>query len=276
MGIRSVFAVGIMLLGSAAAQQPATPKNQSSPAAKAQAAPAAKLPEAPAAKSSSSAFASQKEKASYALGLNIGTSLHRGGIPADQLDLAVLQQGLKDGMGGGKALMTEEEERVTLQQWQTELHAQMAAKNKSEGETFLAANKTKQGVTTLPSGLQYKILTAGTGPKPTAKDTVVCNYRGAFLDGTEFDSSSKHGGPSTFTVTGIIKGWTEALQLMPTGSKWQLFIPSDLAYGEQGRQGIPPNSTLLFEVELVSIKPPEPPKAPDQSPAPAAKPTPKS
>jgi len=269
MGIRSVFVVGIMLLGSAAAQQAATPKSQSSPAAKAQAAPAAKLPEAPSAKSPSSAFASQKEKASYALGMNIGSSLHRQGVPAEELDLDVLQHGLKDGIGGGKMLMTEEEERAALQQLQMELHAKMATKNKSEGESFLAANKAKQGVTVLPSGLQYKILTAGTGQKPTAKDTVVCNYRGTFLDGTEFDSSYKRGQPTTFPVTGVIKGWTEALQLMPTGSKWQLFIPSDLAYGEQGRPSIPPNSTLIFEVELVSIKPPEPPKAPEQPKAPA-------
>ena len=273
MGIRSMFVVGVMLLGSAMAQQPA-PKNQ--PAApKLQPSTAAKLPEAPAAKSQSSAFASQKEKASYALGMNIGSTLHRQGVPADELDLNVLQQGLKDAMGGSKTLMTEEEERATLQQWQMDLRAQMASKNKTEGEAFLAANKAKEGVTALPSGLQYKILTAGTGPKPTAKDTVVFNYRGTFLDGTEFDSSYKRGQPLTLPVTGVIKGWTEALQLMPTGSKWQLFIPSDLAYGEQGRASIPPNSTLIFEVELVSIKPPEPPKAPEQPQAPAPAPTPK-
>jgi FKBP-type peptidyl-prolyl cis-trans isomerase len=266
MGIRSMFVVGIMLLGSAVAQQPAASKSQPAAATKAQPAPAAKLPEAPAAKNPSSSFPTEKEKASYALGMNIGSTLHRQGVPGDQLDLNVLQQGLKDAMGGGKTLMTEEEERATLQQWQKDLHAQMATKNKSEGEAFLTANKGKEGVTALPSGLQYKILTAGTGPKPTAKDTVVCNYRGTFLDGTEFDSSYKRGQPSTFPVTGVIKGWTEALQLMPTGSKWQLFIPSDLAYGEQGRPSIPPNSALIFEVELVSIKPPEPPPAPAPAP----------
>ena len=133
---------------------------------------------------------------------------------------------------------------------------QQAAANKTEGEAFLAANKAKEGVVTLPSGLQYKILTAGTGPKPTASDSVVCNYRGTLIDGTEFDSSYKRGKPVTFGVGQVIKGWTEALQLMPVGSKWQLFIPSSLAYGEGGepRGGIGPNATLIFEVELLSIQ----------------------
>jgi FKBP-type peptidyl-prolyl cis-trans isomerase len=118
-------------------------------------------------------------------------------------------------------------------------------------------NKTKEGVVTLPSGLQYKILTEGTGPKPTGTDIVSCNYRGTLLNGTEFDSSYKRGQPASFPVTGVIKGWTEALQLMPVGSKWQLFIPSDLAYGERGadpHSGIGPGATLIFEVELLSIQ----------------------
>jgi FKBP-type peptidyl-prolyl cis-trans isomerase FklB len=132
---------------------------------------------------------------------------------------------------------------------------QAAEANKKEGEAFLAANKTKEGVITLPSGLQYKILKEGNGPKPTAADTVVCNYRGTFLNGTEFDSSYKRGQPLTFPLRGVIRGWTEALQLMPAGSKWQLFIPSDLAYGPRGAGGvIGPSATLVFEVELISIK----------------------
>jgi len=128
-------------------------------------------------------------------------------------------------------------------------------KNKAEGEAFLAANKSKEGVVTLPSGLQYKILTAGIGPKPTASDQVNCNYRGTLIDGTEFDSSYKRGKPATFGVGQVIKGWTDALQLMPIGSKWQLFIPSSLAYGERGGPGgaIGPNEALIFEVELLSI-----------------------
>jgi FKBP-type peptidyl-prolyl cis-trans isomerase len=131
-----------------------------------------------------------------------------------------------------------------------------AEPNRKEGEAFLAANKTKEGVVTLPSGLQYKVLTEGNGPKPTVTDTVVCNYRGTLINGTEFDSSSKHGGPATFQLGRVIRGWTEALQLMPAGSKWQLFIPSDLAYGERGTPGgdIGPNATLIFEVELISIQ----------------------
>jgi FKBP-type peptidyl-prolyl cis-trans isomerase FklB len=264
MEIRPMFVVGIMLLGSAVAQQPAAPKNPPPPA-KAQPTPATKLPEAPKSQGSA-AFATSKEKASYALGMYFGSVLNRQGVAIDDVDLDVLQHGLKDAAGGGKTLLTEEEERATLQQWQTDMRAQVAAKNKKEGEAFLAANKSKEGVVTLPSGLQYKILSAGSGPKPTATDTVSCNYRGTFIKGTEFDSSAKAGKPVTFPLNGVIKGWTEALQLMPTGSKWQLFIPSDLAYGEQGRGPIPPNSTLIFEVELVSIQPPkaaEPPKAPE-------------
>jgi FKBP-type peptidyl-prolyl cis-trans isomerase FklB len=144
--------------------------------------------------------------------------------------------------------------------------------NKKEGDAFLAANKTKEGVVTLPSGLQYKILKEGNGPRPTASDSVVCNYKGTLINGTEFDSSYKRGEPATFPVTGVIKGWTEALQLMPVGSKWQLFIPPDLAYGPRGTPGGPigPNATLIFEVELISIKDKNPP--PDKVPAPGAAP----
>jgi FKBP-type peptidyl-prolyl cis-trans isomerase FklB len=127
--------------------------------------------------------------------------------------------------------------------------------NKKAGDAFLAANKTKEGVVTLPSGLQYKILKEGTGPKPTPADSVVCNYRGTLIDGKEFDSSYKRGQPATFPVGQVIKGWTEALQLMPVGSKWQLFVPPDLAYGDRGAgPDIGPGATLIFEVELISIK----------------------
>jgi FKBP-type peptidyl-prolyl cis-trans isomerase FklB len=239
-----------------------------------------KLPEAPAAKTqspaptSASPFKDQKEKASYALGMNVGNGLRRQSV---DIDPNVFAQGMKDAISGGKTLLTDEEAMATLQQLQTELRAkqeekrkQAAETNQKEGDAFLAANKTKEGVVTLPSGLQYKILTPGTGPKPTASDTVSCNYKGTLIDGTEFDSSAKHGGPATFTVGGVIKGWTEALQLMPVGSKWQLFIPPSLAYGERGAGGdIGPNSTLIFEVELVSIQPKEPaPQGKDSTPPP--------
>ena len=157
------------------------------------------------------------------------------------VDPAILARGLKDGLTGGKTLLTDEEAQAAITAVQNEMRKKQqekmqeaAAANKKEGDAFLAANKGKEGVVTLPSGLQYKILKEGTGPKPTASDTVVCNYRGTLINGTEFDSSYKRGQPATFPVSGVIKGWTEALQLMPVGSKWQLFIPSDLAYGDRG------------------------------------------
>ena len=139
-------------------------------------------------------------------------------------------------------------------QKQRELAAEKAPENRKRGEAFLAANAKRQGIVTLPSGLQYEIVQEGTGLKPTTADTVVCHYRGTFIDGKEFDSSYKRGEPAEFPVTGVIKGWTEALQLMKVGAKWKLYIPSDLAYGRSGRGGIGPNETLLFEIELVGIK----------------------
>jgi FKBP-type peptidyl-prolyl cis-trans isomerase FklB len=158
-----------------------------------------------------------------------------------------------------KAVMTDLQSQV--RQKQEEKRQALAESNKKDGAAFLAANATKPGVVTLPSGLQYKVLTAGTGAKPTATDSVVCNYRGTLLNNTEFDSSYKQGQPMTFPVSGVIKGWTEALQLMPVGSKWQLFIPADLAYGERPQGPGGPNATLVFEVELLSIQPKTPPAA---------------
>jgi FKBP-type peptidyl-prolyl cis-trans isomerase len=201
-----------------------------------------------------------KDKQSYAMGMNIGTTLHRQGLT---LDPALVARGLKDAQAGSKTAMTEDEARTALTQLQNDVRQKMEAKahaegesNRKEGDDFLAANKSKAGVVALPSGLQYKILSEGTGPKPTASDTVKCNYRGTLINGKEFDSSAKHGGPATFTVGGVIKGWTEALQLMPVGSKWQLFIPPDLAYGDRGAGAdIGPGETLIFEVELLSIEP---------------------
>ena len=214
------------------------------------------------------ALTTRTQKFSYALGMYLG-----GGNAqmlkkqAVDFDPALVGQGVKDAMAGGKTRLTEEEMKAVLTEVQNEKTQEVANKNKSEGDAFLAANKGKEGVVTLPSGLQYKILTAGTGAKPTASESVVCNYRGTLVNGTEFDSSYKRGQPATFPVTGVIKGWTEALQLMPVGSKWQLFVPSSLAYGENGqpRGGIGPNTALLFEVELISIeKPKEDKKADDK------------
>jgi FKBP-type peptidyl-prolyl cis-trans isomerase FklB len=260
----NLFAAASILLGSllaqaqtpAAAPSPATPaKTHTTPAAKAHHATAAKKTAAPL------TLTTPKDKVSYAIGMNFGTVLHRQSV---EVDPAILLQGLKDSMAGGKTLMTEDEEHATLMELQMELRKkeqeqmQMAEQaNKKEGDAFLAANKSKEGVVTLPSGLQYKILQQGTGPKPTINDTVVCNYRGTLLNGKEFDSSYKHGQPVTFPVNRIIKGWMEALPLMPVGSKWQLFVPPDLAYGERSAgPDIGPDSTLIFEVELLSIKKP--------------------
>ena len=272
-----ILAVGIMLLGSAQAQDTPAAKTEPAPAAKTQTAPAAKTAKTPAAKAAPAKPAAKtpgaaanktgavttlkttKEKFSYALGMNLGANFHKQSVDVDPNLVAA---GIRAAMAGGKTLLTEAEAQAALAEVQGELRkkqmekAQVTGeKNKKEGDAFLAANKSKEGVTALPSGLQYKVLTAGTGPKPSASDSVVCNYRGTLINGKEFDSSYKRGQPATFPVSGVIKGWTEALQLMPVGSKWQLFIPSTLAYGERGAGGdIGPNATLIFEVELISIE----------------------
>ena len=287
IALPTIFMAGLVLLGSALAQQ-STTKSQSAPAKSPSAAPAKSQPTPPStakpaasptpAKSEApSPFASQKDKVSYALGMNIaaslGTNLKRQGV---ELNTDVLAQALKDGLNGGKTLMTEEEAQNTLRQFSTELQAKQEEKmkqagenNKKEGEAFLAANKSKPGVVTLPSGLQYKIVKPGTGPKPAATDTVVANYRGTLINGTEFDSSYKRGEPLTIPVSGVIKGWTEALQLMPVGSKWELYIPSDLAYGARGAGAdIGPNSTLIFEIELLSIQGKDAQGSPSAAPSP--------
>ncbi len=260
-----LLAAGMMLLGNALAQQtPAAPATQPTPPASGSAAAktsTATTKKAPVTAKSATTLTlkTQKEKASYALGMKIGGDLRRQSVNT-AVDPAITARGLKDALAGTKALLTEEEEKAALMQLQTEIRSKQEAKakeasapNRKDGDAFLAANKGKEGVVTLPDGLEYKIITAGTGAKPTASDTVTVNYKGTLIDGTEFDSSYKRGQPATFPVGGVIKGWTEALQLMPVGSKWQLFIPTDLAYGDAGRPGIPPGATLVFEVELVSI-----------------------
>jgi FKBP-type peptidyl-prolyl cis-trans isomerase FklB len=272
--IQTFLAAGVMLMGNALAQTPsATPQTPAAkkPAAKTTSSAATKTGTTVAKPGEVTTLTTDKQKAGYAIGMNWGTNLHRQEVDVDS---AALLQGLKDGFAGAKTLMTEDEARAALNKLQGEIQARMQVKAKEEeaaSKGFLSANKGKEGVVTLPSGLQYKILTAGTGPKPAASDTVVCNYRGTLVNGTEFDSSYKRGEPAEFAVNRVIKGWTEALQLMPVGSKWQLFIPSDLAYGEHGppNSGIGPNATLIFEVELISIKDKTPPAA---APAPAAAP----
>ena len=209
------------------------------------------------------AFKDPKEKASYSIGANWGNSLKRQEV---EVDLEATIKGLRDGLAG-KSVLTDQELREVLNSLNQDIRAKMEEKrkhlgetNKQEGEKFLAENKTKPGVITLPSGLQYKVLAEGSGESPKSNDVVTANYRGTLLDGTEFDSSSKSGQPLVRPANMLIKGWTEALQLMKPGAKWQLFIPPDLAYGERGSGAqIGPNATLIFEMELVSFKPPSPP-----------------
>lgn len=201
-----------------------------------------------------------KEKLSYALGMNLARQFKGQAVDVDP---TAFTRGFRDALAGAKTALTEDEARAVMMAFEKEMRSKQAAmmaeaaeKNRKEGETFLAANKSKEGVVTLPSGLQYKIVKAGTGPKPTLDDTVVCHYKGTLINGTEFDSSYRRNEPAKFPVKGVIRGWTEALQLMPVGSTWQLFVPSTLAYGERGAGAvIGPNQTLIFEVELLSIQP---------------------
>jgi len=195
-----------------------------------------------------------KQKASYALGLLYGTNLKK---QAEEIDPELFAQGFRAAISGEKPLLSLEESQEALKALGDQMKAKQAETSKVQTEsnkTFLAENKTKPGVKTTPSGLQYKVLKEGTGRTPKATDTVSVNYRGTFVDGKEFDSSEKHGGPASFPVNKVIKGWTEALQLMKEGGKLQLFIPAELAYGANPPPGIPPNSTLLFDVELLTIK----------------------
>jgi FKBP-type peptidyl-prolyl cis-trans isomerase len=252
---QNLLVAGLFLLGSAAAQQ--TPATGTTPA-KPRQSTGTTTHHTAAAKPKPLVLATEKDKQSYAIGLSVGKGLHRDAIDVEP---KFMLQGIEDALADGKVLLTDDQIKTVMTDLQTQVRQKQEEKrqaaaesNKKDGAAFLAANANKEGVVTLPSGLQYKVLVAGTGPKPTATDSVVCNYRGALLDNTEFDSSYKRG-PATFPVSGVIKGWTEALQLMPTGSKWQLFIPSDLAYGERGREPIGPNSTLVFELELLSIQP---------------------
>ncbi|MBA3065249.1 FKBP-type peptidyl-prolyl cis-trans isomerase [bacterium] len=200
----------------------------------------------------------QKNKASYTVGWDIGTNIKSQGV---DLDVELLTDGLEDALAGKKSLLTEEERRNTMQELseelqkrQSEISRESAGKNKTEGEEFLKMNLSKEGVKTTASGLQYKVIKKGTGAAPTKNDTVTVNYSGTLIDGTEFDSSYKRGQPATFPVGGVIRGWTEALQLMKAGAKYELFIPSELGYGERGSgRTIGPNAVLIFTVELISV-----------------------
>ncbi|MEO5667633.1 MAG: FKBP-type peptidyl-prolyl cis-trans isomerase [Bdellovibrionota bacterium] len=196
----------------------------------------------------------QKKKVSYVIGQQIGESMKTQGV---DIDVDVLATSIKDVLKGNKAQLTPEEMRATMMAAQQEMMAKQSKEgeaNAKKGSDFLEANKSKEGVKVTASGLQYKVITPGKGATPTDKDSVVCHYKGTLIDGTEFDSSYKRNEPAEFPVTGVIHGWTEALKTMKEGEKRQLFIPSDLAYGPQGRPGIPPNSVLIFDIELIKVK----------------------
>ena len=204
-------------------------------------------------------FRSPMDQVNYGIGVEVVRNFKNQGI---EVDLDMVIKGMKDGLSG-KILVSEKELRKTMTAFQTELRQKQATTrkfaaqdNRKKGDAFLAENKTKEGVVTLPSGLQYKILRAVDGKKATDADTVECNYRGNLIDGTEFDSSYESGKPATFRVSeGVILGWKEALKLIPVGSKWQFFIPPQLAYGDRGAgRQIGPGETLIFEVELLAIK----------------------
>ena len=241
--IATLLAAGLALSGTVLAQQATPPSTTPAPAA--------------------SEFKTDMEKNSYAIGIDIGgnvaKSLKRSEIDVDP---AMLLRGFKESFNGEKLLMTDEEMKDILTKLQADTKVKLEAKakaaaetNKKEGEEFLAANKSKEGIVSLPDGLQYKVLKQGDGPKPTATDTVECNYRGTLINGKEFDSSYKRGQPVSFGVGQVIKGWGEILGLMPVGSKYQVFIPAELAYGTRGSGAdIGPNATLIFEIELISIK----------------------
>ena len=211
----------------------------------------------------------EDDKVSYSLGFSMGSNFKKDDL---KMNLEMFQKGMKDGFTGGKQILNEEEIKETMMAFQQKMRAKKQAEymkkmeerknqgeaNKEKGEKFLEENKTKEGVVTLESGLQYKILKKGTGASPKATDTVKCNYKGTTIAGKEFDSSYKRGEPATFALNRVIKGWTEGLQLMKEGGKWQFFIPSELAYGERGAgQNIGPNEVLIFEIELLGIEKPE-------------------
>src|SRR5258708_2170879 len=252
----AILALGLLACGVSAQQEPA--KAPTTPPAKAPAPPPKSPGAASQAPGAAPAFKTQKEKVSYAIGMEMGKGVKAQGIDVDP---GILAQGLKDGMSGAKPQMSEEELKQVItglqqemRQKQMQMQEAAAAENKTKGDAFLAENSKKEGVVVLPDGLQYKILTAGTGKKPAESDTVLCNYKGTFIDGQEFDSSTQAGKPVKLEVKDVIRGLKEVVERMGVGSKWQVFIPSNLAYGERGAGGvIGPNSTLVFEIEVVGI-----------------------
>lgn len=259
----AILTFALCAVGTGAQQSQQTPPKSTPPAqpSKAPASGQSSASKPPAAQTPApeSGLKTEKEKTSYAVGMEMGKGIKAQGIDVDQ---AVLMQGLKDALSDAKPQMSDLEVRqviVALQQQirQKQMEAQKAAaaENKAKGDAYLADNAKKPGVVALPDGLQYKVISAGQGKKPAESDTVLCNYKGRFIDGTEFDSSERAGRPVPFEVKNVIPGFKEVLQMMPVGSKWQVVIPANLAYGENGAANvIGPNSTLVFEIELVSIQ----------------------
>jgi FKBP-type peptidyl-prolyl cis-trans isomerase FklB len=200
----------------------------------------------------------ENDRVNYSVGYQIGGDFRRQGV---EMNAEALVQGIRDALSGAQPMMSPEEMNTTLKELkkrivtaERERRAEAARKNRADAESFMTENGKRQGVQTLPSGLQYRVIAEGTGETPKASDTVTVHYRGTLIDGTEFDSSYRRNKPATFGVSRVIPGWTEALQLMRAGDKWELYIPPKLAYGERGAGAkIPPNSALIFEVELISI-----------------------
>ena len=219
----------------------------------------------------------QKDKVSYSIGMQIGFNLSRQKV---DINPDVLAAGIKDSLAGKPQLNPDQVKEImaTFEKDMEQKQKESGEKNKAEGAKFLEENRKKEGVKTTASGLQYKVVKDGNGAQPKASDTVTVNYRGTLINGTEFDSSYKRGQPATFPVNGVIKGWTEALQLMKVGSKYQLFIPANLAYGDRAMgPALGPNSTLIFEVELVGIQPAQTPSpSPSLNPSPSPSPSPKT
>jgi FKBP-type peptidyl-prolyl cis-trans isomerase FklB len=213
-----------------------------------------------------------KDKVSYSVGLNVGTNFKKQG---QDLNPDALLAGVKDALSGKTPALTENELKETMEAWSKQMEDKQKVageKNAADATKFLADNKKKDGVKTTASGLQYKVMKEGTGAQPKETDSVTVNYRGTLINGTEFDSSYKRGQPATFPVNGVIKGWTEALQLMKPGSKYQLFIPPDLAYGPRAAgPDITPNSALIFEVELLEVKPAAASTGPSAPPSPSSR-----
>lgn len=249
---KSIVVVTMLVLSVAVYAQSGTKTKSLPPTANKTLSASAKTKPGPSA-AAGSAIKTGSDSLSYALGLSLAQFYKQQGIKT--VNTVMVSRGINDALKGGKTLLTEEQMNLCITNNLEKMKEEKSSVNKKAGEDFLAGNKSKAGIVSLPSGLQYQILKEGTGPKPSISDTVKCHYHGTLIDGTVFDSSVDRGQPAEFPVGGVIKGWVEALPLMPVGSKWKLFIPADLAYGNYSPPGskIGPGSALIFDVELLDI-----------------------